>query len=241
MNESLKILLIIPCYNEERNIGKLLEEISKIDLKYDTLVIDDGSNDDTYRIAKTYSSAIRLVSNLGIGGAVQTAIRYAFRNNYDLCIQIDGDGQHPPTEIIKLIENYRQNSMNLIIGSRFMSLKSDTFKSTFYRRIGIKVISFTIKAMYNYQIYDPTSGFRLLDKGAMRLFSKLYPYDFPEPISIAIALNNGMRIGEVPVNMRVRENGVSSIKGIKTLFYMIRVICYVVLTRLGSVTERGVI
>jgi len=224
-------ILIIPCYNEEKNVGKLLREIQDLKLAYDTLVIDDGSQDNTYAVASQLSPCVKLLTNLGIGGAVQTGIKYALQHNYELCVQIDGDGQHPPSQVYHLIESYLTSPANLIIGSRFLREKG--FKSTWKRRLGIKIISRVIQWLFKHKITDPTSGLRMMDRKAIQLFSTEYPHDFPEPISLAVALERGLRVREVAVNMRSREQGFSSITGIKSFLYMIRVIGYLILVRMG--------
>ncbi|MEQ9667134.1 glycosyltransferase family 2 protein [Coleofasciculus sp. G2-EDA-02] len=224
-------ILIIPCYNEGNNVGKLLREIQKLNLGYDTLVIDDGSQDNTYAVASQLSPCVKLLTNLGIGGAVQTGIKYALQHNYELCVQVDGDGQHPPSQVYCLIESYLNSPANLIIGSRFLRKKE--FKSTWKRRIGIRIISGVIQWLFQYKITDPTSGLRMMDRKVIQLFSTEYPHDFPEPISLAVALERGLSVREVAVNMRSREQGFSSITGIKSFFYMIRVIGYLILVRMG--------
>ncbi|MDI6751268.1 MAG: glycosyltransferase family 2 protein [bacterium] len=231
MEDKLSILLVIPCFNEASNIGKLLEEIRGLKEGYDTIVIDDGSCDETYTIASHLSSCIRLITNLGIGGAVQTGIKYAREKNYDLCIQVDGDGQHPPDQTRLLIENYKKSSANLVIGSRF--IKEEGFRSTWARRLGINLIGTAIKWLYGTKITDPTSGLRLMDRKAMDIFSKDYHEDFPEPIAVAKALESGLSVQEVPVTMNLRKYGNSSITGRKKLTYMLRVIGYIILMRLG--------
>lgn len=228
---SQRILIIIPCYNEESNIGKVLQEIKGLNIGYDIVVIDDGSQDNTYSIASQLSPCLKLVVNIGIGGCVQTGIKYALLYNYDICIQVDGDGQHPPFEIHTLIEDYIKSPASLIIGSRF--LLKNRFQSTWMRRIGICAISSAMKWLFGKKITDPTSGFRLMDREAIKLFSCEYPHDFPEPISVGVALEQGLTIREVPVVMRTREYGSSSIAGIKTITYMLRVIGYLILIRMG--------
>jgi glycosyltransferase involved in cell wall biosynthesis len=230
----LRILLIIPCYNEGGSIEALLSEIGRLGAAYDVLVIDDGSQDDTYFIAKQTASCLRLPVNIGIGGAEQGGIKYAYENNYDLCIRIDGDDQHPPDQINKLVERYVESSDGLIIGSRFLS--DSLFRSTWLRRTGIKLISLMLKYFYGYKATDPTSGFRLMDRNAMRIFCSEYPYDFPEPASIAIALNHGIAVSEIPVKMKQREFGKSSIGGIKNISYMLRVIFYILFVKIRSYT-----
>lgn len=229
--EQSRILLIIPCYNEADNIGKLLEEIHQLDAHYDTLVIDDGSSDDTHRIASANSRCIKHVANLGIGGAVQTGIKFAYRNGYEFCIQVDGDAQHPPSEVELFLKHYDISPANITIGSRF--LFKTGFQSSLMRRFGITTISSVIKLLYNKRVTDPTSGLRLMDRKAMKLFSKKYPYDFPEPISLAVAIEEGLSVTEIPVTMRERGNGTSSIVGLAPLKYMLRVIGYLILHRIS--------
>lgn len=226
-----KVLLVIPCYNEAKSIGPLLEEISSLGLGYQTLVVDDGSEDETYAVASRSSMTIRLAENSGIGAAVQTGIRYALEMDYDFCVQLDGDGQHPPVQVAALLREYDSTSSNLVIGSRF--LKGGDFMSTPMRRVGISLISNVIGLLYRKRITDPTSGLRLMDRRAIEYFSTNYPRDYPEPNSIALAIKNNLNISEVPVNMRTREHGSSSIAGLRMAAYMLRVIGYLVLHRFG--------
>ncbi|MBM4140177.1 MAG: glycosyltransferase family 2 protein [Nitrospira sp.] len=231
MNVIPRILLAIPCYNEGANISKILQEIKEQETDCDIIVVDDGSSDNTYFVASQFSHCVKLVANLGIGGAVQTALKYALENDYDLFIRIDGDGQHPPSQIHVLIKSYLTSSANLIIGSRFLLIGD--FQSTWTRRLGIGVIRSAFKWLFGRKITDLTSGFMLMDRKAIRLFSAEYPQDFPEPISTAFALERGLTVREVPVQMRAREQGSSSIRGIKIFAYMVRVIGYLILIRMG--------
>jgi glycosyltransferase involved in cell wall biosynthesis len=227
-----RILLVIPCFNEEASIGDLLSEIAATGRRYHTLVVDDGSSDATSAIASARSPVARLTQNLGIGGAVQTGIKYAARQDFDFCIQIDGDGQHDPREIERLLDAYARRPANITIGSRFID--STGFCSTRMRRAGIKLIARALNTLFaGGRITDPTSGMRLLDRRAIAFFAKAYPMDFPEPISLAWAMRAGLTVGEVPVEMRARETGVSSIDGLKSVSYMIRVLGYILLARIA--------
>lgn len=226
-----RTLLIIPCFNEGAVIGQLLQEIHKLNAGYTTVVIDDSSGDSTSAVARTRSRVVQLVNNLGIGGAVQTGIKYALRHGYEFCIQIDGDGQHDPAEIAPLLQAYRERPFNIIIGSRYIS--GVGFQSTFTRRLGSRLISFALNRLFSGRyITDPTSGMRLLDRDAMVLFSRRYPQDFPEPVSLAWAMRSGLTVGETSVKMRPRVSGSSSISHLKPIAYMIRVLSYIVLARL---------
>jgi len=172
---------------------------------------------------------------------VQTGTRFARDNGYDFCVQIDGDGQHPPAEVMKLLQAYRQGKANVVIGSRYLT--SLTFRSTLARRMGSRIIGAALRLFFGgTRISDPTSGLRLFDRAAIEFFAARYPHDYPEPISIAWALRSGLTIKEVPVRMRAREHGVSSIAGLRTMSYMVRVLSYIVLARLQTpVRPRAVV
>ena len=225
----MKILAIIPCYNEAASLPALLEQMARHCPELDLLVIDDASTDNTAEVVSGKLPVIRLVRNLGIGGAVQTGLKYALRNGYELALQIDGDGQHPPEQIPNMLAHYREVPVNILIGSRF--LEEGGFNSTFLRRQGIFLIRWTLNLLYGSRITDPTSGMRLMDRKAIVLFSEHYPQDYPEPISIANALEQGMSVAEVSVSMRSRMSGKSTISGLRSLIYMIQVVGYILLTR----------
>ena len=225
------VAAVIPAYQAARSVGAVVRGTREI--LAEVLVIDDGSIDRTTAVARPLSPVVSLVSNLGIGGAVQTGIKYALRNGYDFCIQIDGDGQHIPSEIARLLEEQRATGRNITIGSRYLG--NATFRSTFTRRFGSRVIAKALDKLFaGGQITDPTSGMRLMDRRAMALFARRYPQDFPEPISLAWAMRSGLTVGETPVAMRARERGSSSSNGLKPLNYMIRVLSYIVFARLAS-------
>ena len=229
-----KILAIVPCFNEAQSVARVIDDLKKCAQELDVLVIDDGSSDRTFDVASQTARCVRLPINLGIGGAVQTGIRYALHEGYHFVIQVDGDGQHPATEIAKLVEaatHQPSPSSQIVVGSRFLG-ESD-FRSSSLRRVGIRVISLALSWLFRQKVTDPTSGFRLLDRKAIELFANEYPKDFPEPVSLALALENGIRVTEVSVRMLAREAGRSSIGGLKSLSYMIRVIGYLALVRVG--------
>lgn len=225
------MLLIVPCYNEQSSVTTLLREVADLGEGFDVLVVDDGSEDDTFAVARCLSPVVRLARNLGIGGAVQTGIKYAARYDFDFCVQVDGDGQHPPRHVSTLLQAYAKDPADIIVGSRFLGYQS--FRSTWTRRLGGRAIAWALNHLFlNCNISDPTSGMRLMDRQAIRFFSRHYPCDFPEPISLAWALRAGMRVRDVAVEMRAREHGRTSIAGIKPLIYMFRVLGYIVLARL---------
>lgn len=225
----MKVLGVIPCYNESPHISTLLEDLKNKFPNFEFLVVDDGSKDDSFERSSKHCHAVRLASNLGIGGAVQTGLRFAFQNGYDVALQIDGDGQHPPEEIPKFIEEYARSQTDLIIGSRFVNKVG--FQSSWARRLGIGIIGLLLKHLIKQRITDPTSGFRLYSRKSLALFQNRYPTDYPEPISIVLAHNQGLSIREIPVNMKERQGGKSSILGFDQFNYMFRVILYLVLYR----------
>ena len=231
-----KILLIIPAYNEEENILKTYNNIvnynKKNKTKYDVIVINDGSKDKTQKILEDNNIPhINLIHNLGIGGAVQTGYKYAYYNNYDIAVQFDGDGQHDIRYVKDIIEPIIDKKVELVIGSRFIG-NIDTFKSSFTRRIGIKIISVFMKFTTGKKIYDTTSGFRACDKKIIKDFAESYPIEYPEPITTAEILKKKYRVLEVPVEMNEREGGVSSIRTWKSIYYMINVLLSLIIIKL---------
>jgi len=237
--EQKKILLVIPSYNEEENVLKNYKKIvdynKKHKTRYEVIVINDGSKDKTEEICiKNNIPHISLVHNLGIGGAVQTGYKYALQNDYDIAVQFDGDGQHDIKYVSKIIKPIINEEVNMVIGSRFIDKNSSEFKSSFSRRIGIKIISFFIKLVTGKKIYDTTSGFRAIDKSLIKMLSDNYPVEYPEPVSTTIILKNNYKIDEVAVSMNERENGVSSITNWKNIYYMINVVLSILVVGIGA-------
>lgn len=222
-----KILIIIPAYNEEKNILNVCNSIKK-EKNYDYLVINDGSTDNTQEILeKNNIEHITLINNLGIGGAVQTGYKYAYNNNYDIAIQFDGDGQHNAKYIEKIINPIIYDDVDMVIGSRFIK-KIDTFKSTKTRRLGINIISFFIKLVTNKKIYDTTSGMRAINSKIIKEFANHYPVEYPEPVSTTEILKKGYKVKEISVEMQERKNGVSSIRTWKNVYYMLNVVLSII-------------
>lgn len=224
-----KILLIIPAYNEEENILKTYQSIidynNKNKIKYDVIVINDGSKDKTSQICKDNDiPTINLVHNLGIGGAVQTGYKYAYDHDYDIAVQFDGDGQHNVNYVKDIIRPIINDKADFVIGSRFIEKDNSNFQSTFARRIGINIISFFMKIISKKKIYDTTSGFRACNKKIIAEFAKNYPIEYPEPITTVELIKKGYTLNEVPVKMNEREGGSSSIHSWKQAYYMINVI-----------------
>lgn len=222
----MRVLMIIPAYNEELNIQNTVNKIVKYNKKssnnIDYIIINDGSKDNTKEICINNNyNVINLIHNLGIGGAVQTGYKYALENNYDVAIQFDGDGQHDENYIDSLVIEIEKGN-NFVIGSRFVSELSK-FKSTGTRRMGIKILSFLIRLCTGKKIYDPTSGFRAADRKVIKLFAERYPTEYPEPESTVELISKKFKVKEVPVEMHEREFGTSSIKPLKSIYYMFSV------------------
>lgn len=211
----------MPAYNEQDSIMGVINDLRQH--HYDYVVINDGSTDCTARILKDGDARyVDLLTNLGIGGAVQTGYLFAKQNGYDIAVQVDGDGQHDVSYIDKLIAPIKEGEAEIVVGSRYVGDES-AFKSSFMRRVGIRFLSFVLKVSSGKRIMDVTSGFRAIDSKAINMFVDYYPSDYPEPESLAYAINGGLRVTEVPVAMRERQGGSSSISGLKPVYYMTKV------------------
>lgn len=218
----MKTLIIIPAFNESENIEKVVKSLMDNYPQGDYVVINDCSTDTTADILDRHNiNHIDLCCNLGIGGAVQSGYIYAKEKGYDCAVQMDGDGQHDSSYIPKLIENIENGKANIVIGSRF--IKKEGFQSSGMRRFGIKFLSSIIKLVSGASVKDVTSGFRAVDKNYIDFYSKNYASDYPEPEAIVAAKLSGAKIAEVPVIMKERTGGVSSISPFKSVYYMIKV------------------
>lgn len=222
-----KVLLIIPAYDEDANILRTCQNILDYNQKhhtnYDFIVINDSSNDSTGQILDDAGLPhIDHIYNLGIGGAMQTGYKYARDYDYDIAVQFDGDGQHSIDFVADLIQPILDNRADLVIGSRFIT-KTGKFRSTFARRIGIKLISSYMKLLTRRRITDTTSGFRACDCHLIETFARDYPNEYPEPVTTTFCLLHGERVVEVPTTMNARTAGVSSIHTWKNAYYMINV------------------
>lgn len=218
-------IIIIPCYNEEKSIIGVLQEISGQSPQSTVIVIDDGSTDNTSRLVKAYGKAelLKLPINLGIGGAVQTGFKYALMKDFPVAFKLDGDGQHPPGAIQSMLDPLISDSADLVIGTRF-SPANQGFKSTLMRRAGIKILQGLCYLLTGMNITDPTSGFRGYSKKAIEFMAQHYPtFDYPEPEEIVLAARNGLRIMEIPVEMRDRQSGISTISSTMSIYYMLKV------------------
>lgn len=229
----MKTIIIIPCYNEEKSIKKTYDSIitynKKNKTKLDVIVVNDGSTDQSLSVLQNNNIPhLNLPINLGIGGAMQAGYKYAYRHGYDIAIQFDGDGQHNINSISNLIRPIEDNKADMVIGSRFVNKKNKAnFKTSFMRRIGIRLISFEIFIFAHKKVYDTTSGYRAVNRKVMEKFVRFYPYEYPEPITNLTILKSKYKVKEVEALMRERENGKSSITIIKSAYYMLNVLIYI--------------
>lgn len=230
--------MIIPAYNEAENIVSTVNSIREMKpvtgYQVDYIVINDGSTDITEQVLiENKLNYISLLTNLGIGGCVQTGYQYARLKNYDVAIQFDGDGQHDSAYISTLLATMKKDLLDLCVGSRFAGMDSE-FKSTAVRRIGIRYLAGLLKVFSggSIKISDPTSGFRAANKAVISYFADHYPVDYPEPESIMAAARQGFSIGEAPVNMFAREKGQSSIRPLNSIYYMVKVSLAIIFDRM---------
>ncbi len=236
----MKILMIVPAYNEEENILNTCQKIKEFSKELDYIVINDGSKDNTLKILQENNlNHINLINNLGIGGAVQTGYKYAFENNYDIAIQFDGDGQHDINFVKKICEPLENGQADMCIGTRYLDKTSSEFQSTFMRRLGSSIISLFIKICCHKKITDPTSGFRAVNKKVIEEFAKEYPKEYPEPESTVSLLVNGYKIKEVPVSMNERIGGTSSIRLWKSVDYMVKVVLAIIIDSISFRKKGG--
>lgn len=220
---SLRRVAIVPAYNEAQNIGVVVRELHEFDPDLDVVVVSDGSVDGT--AAKAAEAGARVVSlpfNLGIGGAVQTGFRYAYEEGYELAVRCDGDGQHIPSELDKVIAPVLRGEADIAVGSRFAG--ADGYRSSGARRIGIRLLALIVSTIARQKVTDTTSGFQALNRRALELFAADYPHDYPEVEGMVMTIKHKLRLTEVPVLMRERRHGRSSITALRSIYYMAKVL-----------------
>ena len=232
MDKICRCLVMIAAYNEEDNIVPVVENLIQNYPQFDYVIINDGSKDKTADICKEkHYNCINLPMNLGIGGAIQTGYKYARDNGYDIAVQLDGDGQHDPAYISELVQPILDNQADYVIGSRF--IRKEGFQSSGARRAGISFLSGLIRVLCLKKVLDVTSGFRAVNRKCIENFADNYPPDYPEPEAIMDAVMNCARIIEVPVIMKERENGKSSINVRRSIYYMIKVSLDIIICRIS--------
>src|SRR3954447_2211247 len=243
MTSTCSYLAVVPAYNEEGTVARVVTKIHEQAPEFDVVVVDDGSTDGTAEAAeKAGAKVVRHPFNLGIGGAVQSGFTYALENGYNRLVQIDGDGQHDPAEVHKLIEAMdADRSIDMVCGSRFMTAESD-YVAPISRRTGIHIFAFLLSRIVGQRVTDPTSGFRLYNRRGIALFARDYPHDYPEVEAVLMVHHHRLRMREVPVRMFLRDGGVSSIGSSgKSAYYMVKVLLalFVGLARRRPVVEPG--
>lgn len=220
--EQMKKIVLIPAYNEQNNIAEVINDLRENAGDFDYVIINDGSTDDTITLCREKGfNVIDIPINLGIGASVQTGFIYALENDYDIAVQFDGDGQHEAKYLYKMYNAMIATDSDMVIGSRYLT--KEGFQSTALRRIGIRFLSRLIKALHKKEIKDVTSGLRMINKKVMSAFVDYYPYDYPEPETIAFCIRKNFKITEVPVTMRPRKEGKSSIDSMQSVYYMLKV------------------
>lgn len=227
----MKKLVIIPAYNEEESIVETVKDIKENAPDFDYVVINDCSKDDTLAICRQNQiNVLNLPINLEIGGAVQTGYLYAYNNGYDVAVQFDGDGQHDASYLDKMASVMVEENADMVIGSRF--IEKQGFQSSGIRRVGIRYFAFLTKVLFGKKITDATSGMRMCNRKVIELFVKDYPRDYPEPETVCRLLRKKCKVVEIPVIMRERSAGVSSISMKKSIYYMVKVSLAIFIERL---------
>jgi glycosyltransferase involved in cell wall biosynthesis len=219
----LRRIAVVPALNEEANVGRVIDELRAFDPGLEVVVVDDGSVDATVAVAEGRGAhVVRLPFNLGIGGAVQTGYRYAFEHGFDVAVQVDGDGQHDPAQLPLILAPLLDDEADVVVGSRFAG--NGTFRSTRTRRIGIRIFARIVSAVVRQRVTDTTSGFRAINRKAIALFAADYPHDYPEVEATVMSVKHKLRLCEVPVAMRERGGGRSSITAARSIYYMTKVL-----------------
>jgi len=225
----IKVAVIIPCYNEQDNIVKVIDDVLSNmpeDEDWQAIAVNDCSTDETFAELQSDGRAVilDLPCNLGVGATVQTGFKYAWENDFDFAFKFDGDGQHRADYIPALLEVLKNDQADFVVGSRFADNNTQGFKSTSLRRVGIRFFRFLIKSVSGYNSSDPTSGFRGYNRNALKFAIRYYPsFDYPEPEEVVLMKKNKFRIQDVFSEMRERQGGVSSISLLKAVYYMFKV------------------
>jgi glycosyltransferase involved in cell wall biosynthesis len=219
----LRRVAIVPALNEERSIARVIAELRAFDPGLEIVVVSDGSTDRTAEVAEEHGAhALRLPFNLGIGGAVQTGFRYAHEEGFDVAVRVDGDGQHDAAQLGAVLAPVLAGEADVAVGSRFVG--TDGYRSSRSRRIGIRLLAWTVSRLVGQRVTDTTSGFQAVNRAGIALFARDYPHDYPEVEATVMVHRNKLRLVEVPVSMREREHGSSSITALRSVYYMVKVL-----------------
>jgi hypothetical protein len=220
----LRRVAIVPAFNEELALPRVIDELRAFDPGLVVVVVDDGSVDRTAAVAAAKGARVlRLPFNLGIGGAVQTGFRYAFENDYDLAVRVDGDGQHDPSQLSRVLEPVLRGEADIAVGSRFASDEGG-YRSSRTRRVGIRLLASVVSRIVGQRVTDTTSGFQAVNREGIALFAHDYPHDYPEVEATVMVFRHRLRLCEVPVSMRERDTGRSSITALRSVYYMVKVL-----------------
>jgi glycosyltransferase involved in cell wall biosynthesis len=218
-----RMIAVVPAYEEEAAIGAVVRELTATDARFDVVVVDDGSADNTAAVAAAAgATVVQLPYNLGIGAAVQTGFRFALQRGYDVAVRLDGDGQHDPRELRKLLAPLESGEADIVTGSRFAD-DDPAYRPPLARRVGIVFFARLVSVLTGQRVTDTTSGFQALNRRAIALFAEDYPSDYPEVEATLLVLKHRLRLVEVPVRMREREHGTSSITFVSSVYYMLKV------------------
>jgi hypothetical protein len=221
--DALRRVAIVPALNEERSVARVIAELRAFDPELEVVVVSDGSTDRTAEVAEEHGAhALRLPFNLGIGGAVQAGFRYAYEHGFDLAVRVDGDGQHDPSQLGAVLEPVLAGEADIAVGSRFAG--SEGYRSSRSRRVGIRILAWTVSRLVGQRVTDTTSGFQAINRAGIALFARDYPHDYPEVEATVMAFKHQLRLLEVPVSMREREHGRSSITALRSIYYMTKVL-----------------
>ena len=221
----LRRVAIVPALNEEHTVPRVIDELRAFDPGLDVVVIDDGSSDRTAEVAAAKGATVlRLPYNLGIGGSVQTGFRFAYERGYDLAVRVDGDGQHDPSQLGRIVGPVLDGDADIVVGSRFAGESGDGYRSSRSRRVGIRILASVVSGIVRQRVTDPTSGFQALNRRGIALFARDYPHDYPEVEATVMVFRHRLRMQEVPVSMRERGGGRSSITALRSIYYMVKVL-----------------
>jgi glycosyltransferase involved in cell wall biosynthesis len=237
----MRRVAIVPAFDEEQSVGRVIDELRAFDAELDVVVVDDGSHDGTAAVARARGvRVLRLPFNLGIGGAVQTGFRYAFEHDYDIAVRVDGDGQHDPSQLPLILGPVLAGEADIAVGSRFAAA-GEGYRSSRSRRAGIRLLAWVVSRIVRRRVTDTTSGFQALNRKAIALFARDYPHDYPEVEATVMVFRHRLRAVEVPVSMRERGGGRSSITALRAVYYMGKVLLalFVGLFRRNVVPEEG--
>lgn len=219
---AVRRVAIVPAYNEQASVAGVVREIRAVDPDVDIVVVDDGSSDRTAALARRAGAVVlQLPYNLGIGGAMQAGYKYALEHGFDVAVQVDGDGQHDPTEIPRLLGPLLDGRADMVVGSRF--LDENGYRATIGRMLGIRLFARLVSLIVRQRVTDTTSGFRAVNRHGIALFARDYPNDYPEVESTVLVFRHRLRRVEVPVRMRERWAGQSSITALGSVYYVLKV------------------